>query len=145
MISTAIPAMSAMPANAMPMASMTSMASMATGATFMASMPMTSMAPMAVPVMGFQLVPVTAVAVAVKVVPNNGADCASETISTRPSSESLDDLRFSRSTSESELRHLVLLGSMFLNMLSCCFIWIGLVIVGGICSCSEELLWCSAA
>ena len=132
-----------MPANAMPMASMASMASMATGATFMASMPMTSMAPMAVPVMGFQLVPVTAVAVAVKVVPNNGADCASETISTRPSSESLDDLSFSRSTSESELRHLILLGSMFLNMLSCCFIWIGLVIVGGICS--EELLWCSAA
>lgn len=61
------------------------------------------MAPMAVPVMGFQLVPVTAVAVAVKVVPNKGADCASETISTRPSSESLDDLSFSRSTSESEL------------------------------------------
>lgn len=57
---------------------------------------------MAVPVMGFQLVPVTAVtavAVAVQVV-QNGAECA-ETISSRPSSESLDDLSFSRSTSES--------------------------------------------
>lgn len=57
------------------------------------------MAPMAVPLMGFQLVPVTAVAM-VKVLPNAN-DCASETISTRPSSESLDDLSFSRSTSES--------------------------------------------